>query len=417
MTRAAPRAGLSVLLAGLAMFGPFSIDTMFPAFPVIEAEYHASELTMQQTLSVYLLAYAFMSLFHGALSDSFGRRGIIVISVGVFTLASIGCALSPSIEWMLVFRAVQGISAGAGLIVGRAIIRDLFEGAAAQKLMSNISMMFSIGPAVAPVIGGWVLLAGNWRWIFWFLSAWAGLLFLMCVWRLPETHGPEKRLPFSPGTLVSTYTQMLSDAQFWPLAIAGTVNFSAIFVYIASAPAVVMGLLKLGPQQFPWLFVPVISGMMLGALISGRVAGRVSAEKTVAAGYIIMLTASALNLLTAALLPEPVVPWSLLPIGMHAIGMSLSFPTLTLLLLDRFPRFRGGVSSLQAFVSLVFNAILAGVIAVHLSDDIRKLAGAATLLTLTGFAAWRIYRHRAKRELANERAAGPEVCNEEAESM
>lgn len=416
MTRAESRpGGLALLLAGLAMFGPFSIDTMFPAFPAIEAELGASPLVMQQTLSVYLLAYACMSLFHGALSDSFGRRGVIVTSVGVFTLASIGCALAGSIGTLLAFRALQGISAGAGLIVGRAIIRDLFDGAAAQKLMSNISLMFGIAPALAPVIGGWVLLAGSWRWIFWFLAAWSGLLLLACLWRLPETHAAARRMPFSPRHLLHSYGNMLRDRQFWPLAISGTVNFSALFVYIASAPAFVLGLLRLGPQQFPWLFVPAISGMMLGALLSGRVAGRLSAERTVALGYAIMLAGAALNLVVSFALAAPQVPWSVLPVGLHAIGISLTFPTLTLLLLDRYPAHRGGASSMQAFVSLVFNALLAGVGVVHLADDARKLAAAAALLTGLGFVAWHVYRAHGKRELARERAAGPAMASEEAE--
>jgi DHA1 family bicyclomycin/chloramphenicol resistance-like MFS transporter len=412
----AQRTGLSMLLASLAMFGPFSIDTLFPAFPVVERELGVSALTMQQTLSVYLLAYAFMSLFHGALSDSFGRRRVILLSVAAFTLASVGCALAASIEQLLAFRALQGITAGAGLIVGRAIIRDLFEGAAAQKLMSNISLLFGIGPALAPVVGGWVLLAGSWRWIFWFLTAWAGVMLAFCLWRLPETHPPERRVAFSPGGLLASYGHMLGDRQFWPLAIASTVNFSAIFLYISSAPAVVMGILKLGPQQFPWLFIPVVSGMVTGAMLSGRVAGRLSAERTVAIGYVVMLSATAVNLGVTVLLP-PQVPWSLLPLTLYAIGMSMSFPTITLLLLDRFPRYRGGASSAQAFVSLVFNAAVAGTISVHLADDLRKLAGGAALLTLTGFAAWWTYRARERRLVERERAAQPGVAPEEAEPM
>lgn len=396
MHREVSQRGLAVLLAGLAMFGPFSIDTMFPAFPAVEAEFGASPVAMQQTLSIYLLAYAVMSLFHGALSDSFGRRGVILGGVGAFTLASVGCALAGSIEALLVFRALQGLSAGAGLIVGRAIIRDLFDGTSAQKLMSNISLMFGIAPAIAPLIGGWVLLAGSWRWIFWFLAAFAGMLLLVCMWRLPETHPRERRTSFSPGALIASYGAMVRDAHFWPLAIAGTANFSALFVYIAAAPAFVLDLLKLNQQQFAWLFVPAISGMMLGAFASGRLAGRATAGWTVNLGYTAMIAASLLNLAVAFVLPQPRVPWSVLPIGLHAVGMSLSFPTLTLLLLDRFPAHRGGVSSMQAFVSLVFNALLAGAIVVHLSDDVRKLAGGAALLTAIGAIAWRVYRGRSR---------------------
>lgn len=411
----APRAGLTLLLAGLSMFGPFSIDTMFPAFPEIARELGVSSPTMQQTLSVYLLAYAFMSLFHGTLSDSFGRRVVVLGGIGVFVLGSIGCALATSFSALLFWRLVQGLSAGAGHIVGRAIIRDLYDGPAVQRTMAGISMLFTLAPAVAPIIGGWVLLAGTWRWIFWFLVLWAGLLLMLCALRLPETHPPQRRLPFALKPLLTSYATMFRDAHFWPLAIASTLGFSSLFLYISSAPVYVMSLLKLGPQQMYWLFVPIVSGMFLGALLSRRLAGKASAERTVNAGYFVMLAACALNLAVSFALVEPRVPWSVLPLTVHAIGVSLSFPTLTLLLLDRFPIYRGGVSSLQAFVSLVFNAVLAGVIVVHLSDDARKLAAGAALFTLCGYIAWCLYRVRAQRELASERAAGPEAAVEEAE--
>src|SRR5690606_36154350 len=151
------RRRLAPLLAGLAMFGPFSIDTIFPAFPQMAAELHASPVAMQQTISVYMIAYALMSLLHGPLSDSFGRRRVILAGVAIFVLASIGCALSGSLGGLLAFRALQGMSAGAGLIVGRAIIRDCFEGPDAQRLMSTVSMLFGIAPALAPISGGWII--------------------------------------------------------------------------------------------------------------------------------------------------------------------------------------------------------------------------------------------------------------------
>lgn len=387
-----PKRGLTLLLAGLAMFGPFAIDTMFPAFPAIGAEFHADEFALQQTLSIYLIALAVMSLVHGPLSDALGRRPVVIGGVALFTLASIGCALTWSIESLWFFRAMQGAVAGAGWIVARAIMRDLYDGPQVQRLMSNVSMLFTVAPALAPIIGGWVLLMGHWRWIFWFLAAWGGLLLVSTVWRLPESHAPEKRIPLRPGALIGGYVEMLLDRQFWPLAIAGTMNFSALFLYISSAPAFVVGLLKLGPQQFAWLFVPAVSGMFLGALLSSRLAGRLSIARTVSAGYLVMLVASAVNIAMALALPQPQVPWSVLPIGLHAIGISLSFPSLTVLLLDRFPLHRGGASSLQAFVSLVFNAVLAGLVSVMLSTSALRLALGAATLTVIGFVAWRIYR-------------------------
>jgi len=380
------------------MFGPFSIDTIFPAFPAIASELNASPFAMQQTISVYMIAYALMSLFHGPLSDSLGRRRVILAGVAVFALASIGCALAGSIGSLLGFRALQGISAGAGLIVGRAIIRDCFDGADAQRLMATVSMIFGIAPAIAPIVGGWVVAFAHWPMIFWLLAAFAAALWLACLAWLPETHPRENRVPLSFDELATTYRRIGADRAFLPLALAGTLNFNALFVYIASAPAFVLNLLKLDAQNFAWLFIPAIIGMMIGAFASGRLAGKLSAAATVQLGYAIMLAASALNVALALALPEARIPWSVLPIGLHAIGIGINFPTLTLLLLDRFPHHRGAVSSVQAFVSLVISAMVAGAISPMLSGSALKLALGAGLATLLGFVSWRVYRKIEQRE-------------------
>ena len=158
-----PMRRLALLLGGLAMFGPFSIDTIFPAFPSIGAELGADKLAMQQTISIYLVAYALMSVVHGPLSDAIGRRKVIIGGLAVFAVASAGCALATDFATLLAFRVLQGLSAGVGLIVGRAVIRDVLHGDDAQRLMSQVSMIFGIAPAIAPVIGGWLLGWSRWK--------------------------------------------------------------------------------------------------------------------------------------------------------------------------------------------------------------------------------------------------------------
>lgn len=172
------RTRLAMLLGALSMFGVLSIDTIFPAFPAMAADFGASKLAMQQAIAVYLAAYAAMGLLHGPVSDAIGRRRVILFGVAVFTAASVGCALAPSLGWLLGFRALQGVSAGVGLIVSRAVVRDCLDGAAAQRLLSTITMIFGIVPAIAPVIGGWILGFSDWQGIFWFLALWGAAIWL-----------------------------------------------------------------------------------------------------------------------------------------------------------------------------------------------------------------------------------------------
>lgn len=385
---AIPLRRLALLLGGLAMFGPFSIDTIFPAFPEMGAALGADKLAMQQTISVYLIAYALMSVVHGPLSDAIGRRRVILGGLAVFTLATVGCALSTDLPTLLGFRALQGLSAGVGLIVGRAVIRDVLHGDDAQRLMSQVSMIFGIAPAIAPVIGGWILGWSRWPTIFWFLVAFSAAL-LLATWKaLPETLPPGDRLAPRPRELLRGYAGIFVNPRFQRLAAAGTFNFGALFLYIASAPAFVMDILGLGHDAFAWFFVPMIGGMMAGAWTSGRIAGRVSGVAQTRLGFACCGVAVAVNLLYNLLVAEPAVPWAVLPMMLNAFGVALVFPILTLAILDMYPRQRGSASSLQAFTGLVFNALIAGVLSPLLSGNPLWLATGAVLFALLGWATW-----------------------------
>ena len=395
-----PRRYLPFLLAALSMIGPFSIDAIFPGFPDIGRDFHVGDVALQQLLSVYLLAYAVMSLFHGALSDAYGRKPVIVISMAIYTLASVGAAMAPSFAFLLACRVLQGLCGGAGIVVGRSVVRDSMHGEEAQRMMSKVMMIFGVAPAIAPIVGAWLLGIDGWRGIFWALTGFTMLLTLGVAYFLVESHPVERRTVFRPRPLLHGYAAILGDLPFWPLAIAASVNFAGLFLYIASAPHLIRDLLGLGASGFPWLFVPVVSGMVFGAFISGRVAGRVSAARTVSWGYVSMLSSCAINLILALTLDHPRVPWSTLPLALYGCGVQLAFPTLTLLLLDRFPDQRGGVSSVQAFGSLILTALVAGVLSPALSASMLTLAMGATSICLIGLAAWLWYASLERRRLA-----------------
>ena len=385
------RARLAFILGGLAMFGPFSIDTVFPAFPVMASDLGVGKVAMQQTISVYLMGYAAMSLFHGPISDAIGRRKVLLAGIVLFTLASVGAALATEMGVMLAFRALQGLSAGVGLIVGRAVVRDCRDGDDAQRLMSQISMIFGIAPAIAPVIGGVILGWSDWHGIFWFLAAFGLVLLVVTAWGLPESHPPENRVPLHPVTLARDYWSMLSSRKFRLLALAGAANFGALFLYIASAPAFVLDLLGLGEQDFVWFFAPTIGGMMLGAFLSGRAAGRMSGRRLVAWGFACGGVAAVYNIAYNLFTASPSLPWAVLPTALSAFGIALVFPILTLMILDRYPRQRGGASSMQAFVALLSNAAIAGLLSPLVSHSGLLLALAAAAFTAVAFALWRWY--------------------------
>lgn len=385
------RARLALILGALAMLGPFSIDTVFPAFAAMQRELGVDKVAMQQTISFYLLGYAAMSLFHGPLSDALGRKPVILVGLTVFALASAGCALATTMPQMLFFRVVQGLSAGVGLIVGRAVVRDALDGDDAQRLMSHISMIFGIAPALAPIVGGWILGWRDWQTIFWFLTAFGVALWMLSLFALPESHPPEKRLPMNVRVLAAGYGKIIGNRRFRLLAYTGTANFGALFLYITSAPAFVLDLLKLNEQQFGWFFVPTIAGMVIGAFVSGRAAGRMSGKRLANLGFAACGLSAAFNIAYCLASPQLHLPWAVLPTVLSAFGIALVFPILTIAILDMYPQQRGGASSMQAFIGLLSNAFIAGVLSPLLSDSGLHLAIGAACFSAVAYAMWRWY--------------------------
>jgi len=384
------RWGFAAMLAALATLGPFSIDAYLPAFAGIQASLNASPIEIQQTLSAYLFAFGLMFLFHGALSDSFGRRPVILVALVVYTIASAGAAIADSVQTLIIWRVVQGLSVGAGMVVGRAMIRDLFGPEDAQRLMSMVTLFFGLAPAVAPVIGGWLFTALGWRSIFWFLTAVGAILVAFGWKKLPETLAETNRQPFHPVALIKGYEEVGIHARFLFLSFAAGFNFNAFFLYIVSAPIFLGQHLHLGPQEYAWLFLPGIVGIMVGSQLSGRSAGRFTPAQTVKYAYGFMLVA-ALGNLVYTFAATPAVPWAVLPVMIYGVGFAMAMPSITIITLDLFPTRRGMAASLQGFVSGMVNVLTAGAIAPALWGDTRWLALGMAGLVAVGLSCWILY--------------------------
>ena len=377
--------GIAFLLASLTALGPFSIDTYLPSFPDIGANLHATPIEVQQTLTAYLLPFAVMALWHGAISDALGRRRVILVTLALFGLSLFGCLFATRIEHLWLLRALQGMSAGAGIVIGRAIVRDLFDGPAAQRLMSHITMMFALAPAIAPVIGGRLQSWFGWRSVFAFLVILTLMLWLAC-WRwLPETLPPERRQTLHPEYLAKTYWKVLTSPPFLYACAAVAFNFAGFFIYIMSAPVFLIQHLGVTETGFFWLFGPAMAGLLCGSWLSGRLAGKLSMEQAVMFGYCVMGIAALGNIGVNLWFP-PALPWSILPVFVYTFGMSLSMPCLTLMAIDPFPKQRGLAASCQMFMQSGANGLVAGVLAPLLWGSTLTMAFGMGALMLLGAA-------------------------------
>lgn len=386
--QAARPATVALLLGGLAMLGPMSVDAYLPAFGSIERTLQTGALQVQQTLTVYLFSFAVMSLWHGALSDAFGRRNVILVSLAVFAAATLGCAFAPDVQWLWAWRLLQGLSAGAGTVVGRAIVRDLYGGAPAARLLAMVGMLFALAPALAPVLGGWIVTHFGWRVIFAALFCYAAVLAFFCARHLPETLPAPDRLPLQARRLLHSYRDVLRSRAFLLGAGAGAFSFAGLFLFIAAAPAFVTRHLGLGAQSFGWQFMPIVGGLFLGSLLGGRLAGRLAPRALVKAGFALMLGGAVVSTAYHAL-AAPTLPWSVAPLFAYALGMSLAMPGLTLMVLDLFPATRGIVASCQSFSMTMLAALVAAVAAPALDGSVLALAAGQLLLAAAAFTLWR----------------------------
>jgi MFS transporter, DHA1 family, multidrug resistance protein len=376
-----------ILLAGLSMLGPFSIDTPFPAFSAMADDFGVTDGEMQLVVSAYLIAFGVMSPFHGPLSDALGRRPVIIGGVVLYAAASIGCALSPTLETLLGFRVLQGLSAGGGVIVSRTVIRDVFEGAEAQRLMSRVMMIFALAPAIAPVIGGLLLQAGAWPITFGFMAAAALVLVtVVAVW-LPETHPVERRIPLRARALVGSLAAVARSGGFHRVAWAAALTFAGQFVYVSAASIIVVDLLGLGELDFWVLFAPLVGAVLVGSQISSSAAGRISGTQLVTGALGFSVAAAFANVVLAASAGSA-LPWVVLGPALLGLGTVAAYPTMQLILLDMFPVGRGSAVSLFTFFTLLLNGVIASALVPFVTGSLLELALASTALVLAGFGCW-----------------------------
>lgn len=364
---------LTIILASLSTIAPFSIDTYLPSFPSVASELNASALQMQQSLSLYMLGFAVMTLFSGSISDALGRRGITLVALFAYSLISLACALVDDIDTFLWLRLLQGVAASVGIVIGRAVVRDLYSGAAAQRMMSNVMLFFAMAPAIAPIVGGILEVTVGWRYIFVFLMLLGLLVFFMVAVYLPETLPKEERHSMHPIKLIKNYVYAITNIKFTVLALVVAFNFAGFFIYIMSSPQLLFIHLGYAADDFYIMFVPVVLGIMLGSYTSAKISGQHSALFIISVGSVIMLLASIVNIMQASFLD--VSSFGVIaPIVLYAIGMALTMPALTVLGIDQLPNHRGLASSLQSFMHMGGNALVAGIIAPLVFNSVSGLA-------------------------------------------
>lgn len=384
----APR-GLVPIIALLSMVGPFTIDTYLPSFPDIAGEFGVGLAATAQTMSVYLVAFAATTLMWGPLADALGRRRMVLAAMLLYVLASVGCALAGSLAQLLALRVLQGVAASGGIVIARAVIRDVYDGPHARRAMAQVMMMFALAPAIAPIVGGWLHDLWGWRSVFLFLALYGLAAGLLVLQRLPETHPASLRQSIHPRAVGQNYLHALRHGRFLALVLTFCFSFGGLFVYIAGSPAVIFDHLGLGANSFAVQFVPMVAGVMVGSWLAGRLSARLPPARAIDAALLVAALAVALNAAQAAwLAPRPLTVVG--PVALYALSVSLMMPNVTVMALDCFPRNRGMASAVQAFVQMSSNALVAGLVVPLVAAALGRFALAQGGFLLLSALAWRV---------------------------
>ncbi|MFF1592877.1 multidrug effflux MFS transporter [Streptomyces sp. NPDC058286] len=367
---------VTLVLGGLTAVPPLSMDMYLPALPEVTDALHTSAATAQLTLTACLTGMALGQLAVGPMSDKWGRRRPLLIGLLVYIVATAVCALAPTAPLLIGFRLVQGLAGAAGIVIARAVVRDLYDGVEMARFFSTLMLISGVAPVVAPLIGGQVLRITDWRGIFVVLTV-VGIALTSLVWKcLPETLAPERRHGGGTAEALRTMRGLLTDRVFTGYMIAGGFAFAALFAYISASPFVVQEIYGASPQTFSLLFGINSVGLIAVGQINGKLlVGRVSLDKALAVGLAIIALASAALLLMATGVFGDV---GLVPIaaGLFVLmsAMGLAMPNTNALALMRTPHAAGSASALLGTSSFLVGAIASPLVGIAGEDTAVPMA-------------------------------------------
>jgi DHA1 family bicyclomycin/chloramphenicol resistance-like MFS transporter len=359
---ARPAARTVVVLGGLTMFGPLSLDLYLPALPQLADDLNASASAAQLSITACLIGLAVGQLVAGPLSDRLGRKRPLMIGLVAYLLASVACALAPSVTVLIVLRLIQGLGGAAGIVISRAIARDLYSGSALMIFFSRLLLVAGLAPVLAPILGGQLSRIMSWRGIFGVLAGFGAVLLLAGWFGLKETLPPERRVVGGFRRTLQGYHRLLHDRFFVGCALSSGLAGATLFAYIAGSTFVLQKIYGMSPQGFSFVFGGISLGLVAAAQAGARIALVWPLTRVLALGLIINLLGAASLLVTVISgLPMGVLIGALV-VMVCAVG--LIFPTANALAMADYPDLAGTASSLQGLSQFLFGAIAAPIVGI-----------------------------------------------------
>jgi MFS transporter, DHA1 family, multidrug resistance protein len=378
---------ITFLLIALVAFGPLSTDMYLPSLPSLVRVFETDVPTVQLTLSAFMVAFALSMLVYGPLSDRFGRRPVLIGGTAIYVLASVACALAPTIEVLIGARVLQAFGACAGPVIGRAVVRDVWGRDKAATVLAYIATAMALAPAIGPIIGGWLDVAFGWASTFWALAGFSGLALVMVVLLLGETNAHRNPDATSFGGLAKSYGALLRHRVYLGYVLTVSASYSVIFCFISGSSFVLIDVVGLTPDLYGLSFAGVVIGFMIGSFTSARISSRLGGAQMILMGG--CLTAlGGLVMAGFAWTSAPTV-WTVVgPQAFAMIGVGFIMPNAQAGAIGPFPTMAGAASALMGFTQMGLAAMVGLGIAVAFDGTARPMAtgvAIAGVLALTAF--------------------------------
>ncbi len=384
---------LLALLAALVALGPLSVDMYLPAMPSMMRDFGTDISRMHLTLSSYLTGFALFHLACGPLADRFGRKPVLLGGTGLFVAACIGCSLSGTVEELLLFRFLQGIGACVGPTLARAVARDVFGPGGAARALSLIAMLMALAPAVAPTLGGVLLLVLPWPSVFIFLGIYGAAMIVLIRVFLPESLPEVQSL--HPRAIARNYAELLADPFFLTVTLTSGLVYSGLMVYLVSSSFIYIDMLGVPAQYFGFIFLGSVAGYMTGSALSAKLAKHRDSERIMRLGVILGMTAACLLLASSHTWPESVLAL-MLPMMLYSIAMGLVLPHAMAIALRPFAHIAGTASALLGFIQMSLSAGSSALAGLFLTTTpqpmVWMLLGIASISLALGLRAHGLYR-------------------------
>ncbi|MBT3986343.1 MAG: multidrug effflux MFS transporter [Gammaproteobacteria bacterium] len=377
---------LIVMLAATSALGPASMQILLPALPVIKSTFEVSTEVAQLTLSLSMLAIALGTLTYGPLSDKFGRRPIMLIGLVVMLIGSVFCYFANTIELLIAARFVQAFGAAVGLVLARAIVRDVYGAEEAARVIATLVMVMVVLPMISPALGGELMARFGWESVFIAMALFGFLIFLVLVIRLPETL--EEPVPFEGiGSMLGTFALLFKSKAFSGYAFCVSFVSVVFFSFISAAPEIMISVLKRPPTEYGYYFIMIPLGFMTGNYVARHYGKVFDIDRMISIGATIGVGGICLAIILQLLgFPQPLALFA--PVSLAVFGNGITLPNAQAAAINEFPRYAGSASGLTGFLQMFFSAIAAQSVAIIFNGTVYPLLLlmlTASVLSLVSF--------------------------------